>query len=96
MSMLVENLQSIDIDFQRGYNALWLTCAFDRSEDYLVSEKLMSMVGEDHKKFRADLMKSRSPKKLEDLLNLITPPMGVRRKNQDVSSVSIDEGRRNF
>ena len=37
----------------------------------------MSMVGEDLNKLRGDLMTSRSPKKLKDLLKLITPPMGI-------------------
>ena len=92
MRMLVESLQSIDVDVQGRYKSLWLTCALDGSEDYLVSEKLMSMVGEDLKKFRAELMKSRSPKQLKDLLKLITPPKGVCGKNQGTSSVPIDEG----
>ena len=92
MSMLVKSLESIDVDIQGRYKALWLTCALDGSEDYLVPEKLMSMVGEDIKKFRVHLMKSRSPKQLKDLLKLITPPKSIRRKNQQVSSVPIDEG----
>ena len=92
MRMLVESLQSIDVDVQGRYKSLWLTCALDGGEDYLVSEKLMSMVGKDLKKFRAELMKSRSPKQLKDLLKLITPPNGVCGKNHGTSSVPIDEG----
>ena len=58
MRMLVESLQSIDVDVQGCHKSLWLTCVLDGSEDYLVSEKLMSMVGEDLKKFRAELINS--------------------------------------
>ena len=52
----------------------------------------MSLVGKDLKKFRADLMKSRSPMQLKDLLKQITPPKSIKRKNQEVSSIPIDEG----
>ena len=92
MGMLVESLQSIDVDVEGRYKSLCLTCSLDGSEDYLVSGKLMSMVGEDLKKFRAELMKSRSPKQLKDLLKLITPPKGVCGKNQGTFSMPIDEG----
>ena len=37
MSMVVKFLECIDVDIQGHYKALWLTCALDGSEDYLVS-----------------------------------------------------------
>ena len=81
MRMLVESLQSIDIDIPARYKALWLTSALDGSEDYLASEKIMSLVGKDLKNFSAELMKFKSLKQLKALLELITPTKGVLRKN---------------
>ena len=74
MRMLVERLQIIDADIPTHYNVLWLLKVLDRIEDYLVLKKIMSLVGEDLKKFRAELKKLKSPKQLRELLKLITPP----------------------
>lgn len=74
MRMLVERLQIIDADIPAHYNVLWLLKALDRIEDYLVLKKIMSLIGEDLEKFRAELKKLKSPKQLRELLKLITPP----------------------
>ena len=96
MKMLVESVQSIDVDIPARYKALWLTSALDGSEDYLVSERIMSLVGEELKAFRTELMQTASVKQLKDLLKLITPPKGVSRRNQalqsDSTNAPIDEG----
>ena len=45
------------------------------------------------KTFRNDLMKKKSPKSLKDLMKLITPPKGIRRKNlNNDMMVPPDEG----
>ena len=62
MQMLVESLQNINVDIPARYKARWLTSALDGSEDYLVPDKIMSLVGDDLKKFRSELMKSPSLK----------------------------------
>ena len=92
MWMFVESLESIDIDIPARYKALWVTSALDGSEDYLVSERLIDLIGEELKIFRTELMKLKSPKQLKDLLKQITPPKGVRRKNQGDFLVPVDEG----
>ena len=74
MRMLVERLQIIDADIPAHHNVLWLLKALDRIEDYLVLKKIMSLIGEDLEKFRAELKKLKSPKQLRELLKLITPP----------------------
>ena len=61
--MLVESLQSIDVDIPACYKTLWFLTALDETEDYLVSKKIMCLVAEDFKKFRAEI------KKLKLLLN---------------------------
>ena len=43
-----------------------------------VSERIIALVGNKMKTFRNDLMEKKS---LKDLMKLITPPKGIRRKN---------------
>ena len=90
MRMLVKSLRNINVDIPTCYKALWLTSALDGSENYFVSDKIMSLVAVDLTKFRSELMKSPSPKQLRELLKQITPPKGVRRKGS--SSAPADEG----
>ena len=67
-----------------------MTNALDGSEDYLVSERIMMLVGEKLKVFRKQLNKAESPKNLKDLLKLITPSKGVKSKGEK-SVVPVDE-----
>ena len=61
-------------------------------EDYLVSDKIMSLVGDNLKKFQFESMKLPSPKQLSELLKQITAPRGVRKKGS--SYAQADERRR--
>ena len=70
--MLVESFNSLNIDISACYKVLWLTDKLDGSEDYLVSERIMRLVGGRLKEFREELMKTPSPKHLKDLMKLIT------------------------
>ena len=78
MRILVESFKSLEIDVESCFEALWVTNALDGTEDYLVSERVMLLVGNKMKVFRNDLMKKKSPKNLKELLKLITPPKGVK------------------
>ena len=89
MRMLAESFNSLKIDVVNRFKALWVTTALDGSEDYLVSERIIALVGSHLKEFRDDLMKKESPKSLKQLLRLITPPKGVKRKDQQ--AVPFDE-----
>lgn len=91
MRMLAESLEAVDIDVVTRFKSLWVTNALDGSEDYLVSERIIMLVGEKLKAFRAKLNKNKSPKNLKDLLKLITPPKGVKRKGE-TTAVPVDEG----
>ena len=51
MRMLFGSIQNINVDIPACYNALCLTSALNGSEDYLVSDKTLSLVGDDLKKF---------------------------------------------
>jgi hypothetical protein len=92
--MLCESFNEVlnDIDFSKRFKSLWVTNKLNGSEDYLVSSKLMDMVGDDLKEFRKNLMSKPSPKKIKELQSLIIPPKGVRRKNLSVGEMPEDEG----
>lgn len=93
MRMLVESVNSIvNIDIPARYKALWITNKLDGSEDYLVSEQVVTMVGRELIPFREQLISNPSPKTLKDLLKLITPPKGVRRGKTAVDDAPEDEG----
>jgi hypothetical protein len=67
MLMLCESFNEVlnDIDFSKRFKSLWVTNKLNGSEDYLVSSKLMDMVGDDLKEFRKNLMSKPSPKKIK-------------------------------
>ena len=79
--MLKKSFDSLEIDVASRFKVLWVTSALDGSEDYVVSERIIALVGNKMKTFCNDLMKKRSPKPLKDLMKLIMPPKGIRRKN---------------
>ena len=90
MRMLVESFDSLEIDVVNRFRALWGTNALYGSEDYLVSERTMTLVGNQLKEFPDELMKKENRKNLKQLLRLITPPKGVKRKDQQ--EIPFDEG----
>ena len=91
--MLKKSFESLEIDVASRFKALWVTNALDRGEDYLVSERIIALVGNKMKTFRNDLMKKKNPKSLKDSMKLITPPKGIRRKNlNDDMMVPPEEG----
>ena len=92
MQMLKKSFHSLEIDVASRLKALWVTNVLDGSEDYLVSERIIALIGNKMKTFRNDLMKKKSPKSLKDLMKLITPPKRIRRKNLNDMMVPPDEG----
>ena len=92
MRMLVESNNSIDVDIPARYKALWVTNKLNGSEDHLVSERIITLVGQKLMLFRENLMKEPSPTNLKDMLKLITPPKGVKRAKGKNDVVPPDEG----
>ena len=78
------------IDFSNCFKSLWLTNKLDGSEDFLVTDKIMELVGRELIVYRESLMKKESPKTLKQLLAKITPPKGVCRK--ELGNRPWDEG----
>ena len=92
MKMLYESHVSLEKDYAKEFKSLWVTNALDGSEDYLVSERVYKLVGTRMTDFWNQLMKTASPKNLKQLLKMITPPKGVKRKDAEGSVVRVDEG----
>ena len=91
--MLKKNLDCLEIVAASRFKVLGVTNALDGSEGYLVSEIIIALVGNKMKTFRNDSMKNKSPKSLKDLMKLIMPLKGIRRKNLNNDlMVPPDEG----
>lgn len=74
MSMLLEAWESLQIDTKKEFNSLFVTNSLDGSEDYLVSDKLFSLVGEEMVAFQNELMSSNSSKTLKEVIRKLIPP----------------------
>lgn len=87
MKMTVEALDTLSIDSVKAFKSLFVTNALDGTEDFLVSDKIFRLVGQQLVQFRTKLMKQNTPKTLTELLNTITPPKGIKRKNIEGSEL---------
>ena len=83
MRMLLKAWELLDLDTDREFKSLFVTNALDGSEDYLVSDKLYALVGNEMVKFRTELMTSRPAKTLKEVIRKLIPPKGVKRKGND-------------
>ena len=81
-----------NLDGELAFKQNMAIIAFDGSEDHLISPKLMDLVGEDMKAFRADLIKSKVLQNFRDLEKLIAPPEGVVRKKLNPDERPENEG----
>ena len=81
INMAVEASRKVDVSFTEVFKKLFVTKKLDGSEDYLVSDKLFALTGNEMKEFRKKLMESPPPDKIQKVIKSITPPKGIRRKN---------------
>ena len=63
--------------------------ALDGSEDHMVSDRLFQLIGSQVTEFCNNLMAKRAPTKFSELIKSITPPKGVRRKNNIEGKLTI-------
>ena len=56
MGVLAEGFNSLTIDVDNRFKALWVTNALDSNEDYLVSERIITLVDSHLKEFWDELM----------------------------------------
>ena len=90
MAMTCTALENVSFDKERAFKSLFLTNSLDGKEDYLVSDKLFSLVGKSVQNYRKTLMNQPCPKNLQELLKTITFPKGVKRKNNIEGSELYD------
>ena len=90
MQMLLQLWEQLEIDVERDFKSLFVTNALDGSEDYLVSGKLYSLVGDEMVKFRNELMSSNPAKTLKEVIHKLIPPKGIKRKGNIEGSELLD------
>ena len=61
INMLLADWKETDVDFTAVFKKLFVTNKFDGSEDFLVSDKLFSLIGDDILEFRRQLLNPEVP-----------------------------------
>ena len=79
IKMLMSSWDAITTDFLQIFKKLFVTNKLDGSEDYLVSDKLFSLIGNEMKDFRDSLLKSDVPNNLKTIVKQLIPPKGIKR-----------------
>ena len=92
MVMLNDTQKSVDIDVSKGFKSLFLTNKFDGSEDFMVSDAVLDLVGKAMVGFRERLLKTTPPKTIKELIKTITPPKGVKTAKPSKNEAPEDEG----
>ena len=99
MSMLLQAWETLEIDTIREFKSQFVTDALDGSEDYLVSDKLFVLIGDEMVDFRKELMSRNSVKtlKVKEVIRNLIPPKGVKQKANVEGSELLDcEGEENL
>ena len=76
---ICEAMKNSPVDNVKAFKSLGLTNALDGSEDWMISDKINTLVGTKFKEARQKLLQEECPKNLEELLKQITPPKGLKR-----------------
>ena len=90
MPMLLKAWELLDVDTEREFKSLFVTNELDGSDDYLVSDKLYTLVGNEMVKFRTEQMTSHPPKALEEVIRKLIQPKGVKWKGNDEGIELLD------
>ena len=90
ISMLLQAWQTLEINTEREFKSLFVTNALDGSEDYLVSDKLFALLGDEMVDFWKELMSQKSVKTLKEVIRNLIPPKGVKRKANVQGSELLD------
>ena len=69
----------VSVDYERAFKQNFVTNAFNGSEDFLVSDRIFRLVGEDMIKFRKELLSKPPPKSLKDVVKNLIPPKCIAR-----------------
>ena len=70
-------LEKIDITFVPVFKQLFITNAVDGLEDFMVSNKLCSLVGRNMSELHAALVQGPVADNIQALVKQVTPPKGI-------------------
>ena len=88
IEMLLAAWKKTDVDFTAVFKKLFVTNAFDGSEDFM-SDKLFSLIGDEMLEYRRELLNSEVPAKLQAVIKKLIPPKGIRHANMKEVSCLI-------
>ena len=83
MAMLAHAWNALTVDCAAAFKNLFVTNAFDGSEDHLIWDKIFHLVGADMISFRNQLLDQSVPKFLQDVVKTLIPPKCVKRKEYE-------------
>ena len=78
MSLLVECEKAIALDTNEAFKSVWVTNFLDGSEDYLISDKIFSLVGDSMRQFRKEMKAKPPPKTVKEIIRSLIPPKGIK------------------
>ena len=90
MSILLQAWKTLEFDTKREFKSLFVTNALDGSEDYLVSNKLFALTGDEMIDFWKELMSQNFVKTLIEVIRNLLPPKGIRRNENVEGSELLD------
>ena len=82
--------KTLEFDTKREFKSLFVTNALDGSEDYLVSNKLFALTGDEMIGFWKELMSQNFVKTLIEVIRNLLPPKGIRRNANVEGSELLD------
>ena len=88
--MYSQACETLESDIKREFKSLFVTNALDKSEDYLVLDKLFALIGDEMVDLRKKLMPQNSVKILKEVIRNLIPPKGVKRKANVEGSELLD------
>ena len=94
MSIVTQANDALKIDKASAFKSVWVSNALDRSEDYLVSDRIMRLVGTSMQDFREELKSKPCPTTIKVVIRGIIPPKGVKRTN-NVEGLELFDGDEN-
>ena len=86
--LAVQTVVTLDID--KAFKSLFLTNAFDGTEDVLVKDELLRMVHNEIKAFRDELKEWTLPDSVHGLMKQILPPKGIKRNFEGMELFDCD------
>ena len=90
MSMLLQACETLEIDVKREFKSLFVINALGGLEDYLVSDKLFALIGDEMVDFRKEFMSQNSVKTLKEVVRNLLPLKGVKQKTNVEGSELLD------